>query len=73
MTRKMILSQAEIADYWNRLLLRARRERPRRRRAAEHRYERAAPHSITSSASSTNESGSVSPIALAALRLTINS
>jgi ABC transporter substrate binding protein len=30
-------------------------------------------HSITSSASSTNESGIVSPIALAALRLTINS
>src|SRR5262249_61212724 len=31
-------------------LLRAPRERPRRRRAADKRYERAPPHSITSSA-----------------------
>jgi hypothetical protein len=54
-------------------LLRARRERPCHGRAAEQRDERAAFHSITSSASSTNESGIVSPIALAALRLTINS
>src|SRR5262245_54447492 len=53
-------------------LLRARRERPSRR-AAEQRYELAPPHLITSSASSTNESGIVSPIALAALRFTINS
>src|SRR5262245_54731788 len=53
-------------------LLRARRERPRSR-AAKQRDELAAFHSITSSASSTNESGIVSPIALAALRFTINS
>src|SRR5262249_37493900 len=53
-------------------LLRSRRKRPRRR-AAEQRDELAAFHSITSSASSTNESGIVSPIPLAALRLTINS
>src|SRR5262249_14489598 len=53
-------------------LLRPRRERPRGR-AAEKRDELAPLHSITSSASSTNESGIVSPIPLAALRLTINS
>src|SRR5262249_4924550 len=40
----------------------ARRERPRYRRAAEKRYERAAAHSITSSARSRNASGIASPI-----------
>src|SRR5262249_9713805 len=41
----------EETDHWHRRLLRARRERPRGSRAAEQRDERAAPHSITSSAS----------------------
>src|SRR5262245_58483499 len=44
------------------------RYRPRRRRAAEQRYELAAIHSITSSASSKNESEIASPVALALLR-----
>ena len=63
----------EEANYRHRGLLRTPYDRPRHRRAAEQRDELASFHSITSSASSTNESGSVSPIALAALRLTINS
>src|SRR5262249_60629461 len=41
---------AEKPDYRYRRLLRARRERPRGRRAAQQRDERAALHSITSSA-----------------------
>src|SRR5215831_12462925 len=41
--------------------LRARRERPRGRRAAEQRYERAALHSITSSAATSSLSGTVRP------------
>ena len=41
---------AEKPDHRHRLLLRARRERPRRRRAAEQRDELAALHWITSSA-----------------------
>src|SRR6516225_10621033 len=49
--------------------LRARRERPHRGRAAEQRYERAALHSITSSARSRNDSGIVSPSAWAVVRL----
>src|SRR6516162_5423350 len=50
-------------------LLRARRQRPYRGRAAEQRYERAALHSITSSARSRNDSGIVSPSAWAVVRL----
>src|SRR5262245_12354089 len=49
--------------------LRPRRERPRRCCAAEQRDELAALHSITSSARSRNDSGIVSPIALAVVRL----
>src|SRR5262245_5755018 len=53
-----------------RLLLRARRDRPASRRAAEQRDERAASdHSITSSARSRNDSGIARPSALAVLRL----
>src|SRR5262249_39630888 len=56
--------------------LRARRERPRRR-AAEQRDELAAPHlgghSITSSASASNRSGTSMPSAFAVLRLITNS
>src|SRR5262245_47918224 len=53
--------------------LRTRRHRPRNRRAAEQRDERAALHSITSSARASRGGGTVSPSALAALRLIANS
>ena len=42
-------------------LLRARRERPRSRRAAEQRDELAALHSITSSARASSDGGTVEP------------
>src|SRR5215831_15197896 len=54
-------------------LLRARRERPRRRSAAEQRDELAALHSITSSAVASSLSGTVSPSALAVFRLMTSS
>src|SRR5262249_33154619 len=54
-------------------LLRARRERPRRRRAAEQRDELPSPHSITSSAVESNDGGTVRPSALAVLRLMTSS
>src|SRR5262245_20735470 len=54
-------------------LLRARRKRPRRRRAAENRDERAALHSITSSARASTVVGISMPRALAALRLITSS
>ena len=63
----------EEPDHRHRRLLRARRERPRRRRAAEQRDELAAFHSITSSARSRNASGSLRPSALATVRLMISS
>src|SRR5262245_31811220 len=70
----ILAKHVQEPDHWRRWLLRARRERPRGDSAAEHCDELASlHHSITSSASSTNESGIVSPIALAALRFTINS
>src|SRR5262249_28039592 len=53
-------------------LLRARRERPRRR-AAEKRDELAPVHSITSSARASGVGGTWSPSALAVLRLTTSS
>src|SRR5262245_62686681 len=53
-------------------LLRARRERPRCY-AAEERYERASPHSITPSARTKNVSEIARPSALAVLRLTMSS
>src|SRR5262245_5525011 len=57
-------------------LLRARRERPRRR-ATEQRHELATfdrwNHSITSSARNTSEGGTSKPIAFAACRLIVNS
>src|SRR5262249_4588139 len=46
-------------------LLRARPERPRDRRAAEHRDQRATSHSITSSAATSSLSGTVRPSILA--------
>src|SRR5262245_23598736 len=53
-------------------LLRARRERPRSS-GADERYERASPHSITSSAMAESPGGISRPSALAALRLITNS
>src|SRR5262249_38860294 len=53
-------------------LLRARRERPGSR-AAEQRYELAAPHSITLSARNTREGGTSKSITFAACRLIANS
>src|SRR5258706_3589182 len=54
-------------------LLRPRDERPRCRRAAEQGDELAPIHSITSSARSRIDVGSVTPIALAVFRLSANS
>src|SRR5262245_60774705 len=54
-------------------LLRARRERPRGCRPAEERDERAALHSITSSARASSLAGTSRPSALAVLRLTCSS
>src|SRR5207302_6208250 len=54
-------------------LLGSRGERPSCRRAADERDERAAFHSMTSSASSTKGSRTERPSALAVLRLTTNS
>src|SRR5262245_31846292 len=62
----------EISDHRHRRLLRARRERPRRR-AAEERDELAAIHSITSSARPMSGSGNARPSVLAVFRLTTNS
>src|SRR5262249_16561965 len=57
----------------HRWLLGACRERPYHRRAAEQGYERAAPHSITSSAMASSGCGTSRPSALAVLRLIANS
>ena len=54
-------------------LLRARRERPRRRRAAEQRDELAAVHSITSSARASSDGGTVEAEMLAVWWLMTNS
>jgi hypothetical protein len=54
-------------------LLRARRVRPRRRRATEQSDELAPPHSITSSARNRNDSEIVRPSTFAVLRLTASS
>jgi hypothetical protein len=51
----------------------ARRERPRRRRAAEKRDELAPPHSITSSANASSLSGTSRPSAFAVFRLITSS
>src|SRR5262245_18233951 len=65
---------AEEPDYRHCLwLLRACRERPRGRRAADECHEFAPPHSITSSARTRNNSGMVNPIAFAVLRLRTSS
>src|SRR3954449_10320851 len=54
-------------------LLRVRGERPGKGRAAKKREELPPGHSITSSASRRNDSGTLNPIALAALRLMTSS
>src|SRR5262249_8332876 len=64
---------SEKSDYWHRGLLRARRERPRRRGAAEQRDDLAPLHSITSSARARSVDGISSPSALAVLRLMTSS
>jgi hypothetical protein len=66
---------AEKRDAWYRSgrLLRPRRQRPCRCRAADKRDEIAAFHSITSSARNKIDVGTVSPSARAALRLTTSS
>jgi hypothetical protein len=60
----------EIADHQHRLL-RARRNRPRRRCAAEQRDELASSHSITSSARASSVGGTSRPRAFAVLRLIV--
>src|SRR5215475_14072979 len=64
---------AEESNHRHRRLLRAHRERPRSRSAAEQRDKRAAlylrSHSISSSARPVSGSGTLSPSALAVLRL----
>src|SRR5262249_51625584 len=62
-------SGTDEADHRHRARRRPGRERPRRRCDAEPRDEFATPHSISSSARPANGSGTVSPRALAILRL----
>src|SRR5215469_16547349 len=62
-----------MADHRHRRLLRPRRERPRRRHAAEQCDELATFHSITSSTMARSLSGIVRPSALAVLRLMASS
>src|SRR4051812_1048795 len=64
---------AEIPDHRHRRWLRARRQRPRRRRAAEERDELAPLHSITSSARASRVGGMSRPSAFAVLRLMTSS
>src|SRR5499433_214554 len=61
--------RGEKSDHRHRPLLRARRERPRSRRAAEQRDELAALHSITSSALASSMGGISRPSAFATIRL----
>src|SRR5262249_45790410 len=63
----------EKSDHRHCRLLRARRERPCGSRAAEQRDERAAPHSITLSASASSLSGIWRPSAFADFRLITSS
>src|SRR5262245_48087539 len=64
-TRRAALEEADHRHRW----LRARRERPRLRRAAKQRDELAAPHSMTSSARASKVGGTVRPSALAVFKL----
>src|SRR5215813_13734874 len=75
--RRLRRIRMHISDDRNARLLRARRERPkkrsRRRRTAEQRYELAALHSTTSSASASTVGGISRPSAFAVFRLMTNS
>jgi hypothetical protein len=62
-------SAVEKSNHRHRRLLRPRRERPRRRRAAEQRDELAPPHSRTSLARATNTSDKETPSDAAVFRL----
>src|SRR5262245_7562161 len=64
---------AEEPDHRQRRLLRARRDRPRDRRAAEQRDERPPSHSITSSARARSIGGMSRSIAFAVARLITSS
>src|SRR5262249_24096181 len=66
-------SRVQPSDNRQRRLLRPRRERPRGRRAAEQRDERAPLHSIASSARASSVGGISRPSALAVLRLIASS
>src|SRR5262249_21629798 len=66
-------SGVEKANHRHRRLLRARRARPRCRRAAESQDEDAAFHSITSSARGSRLSGTVRPSTFAVLRFMTSS
>src|SRR5262245_31012142 len=66
-------SGTEITHHRHRCLLRARRERPCRRRTAGQRDELAPLHSITSSARASTEDGRSRPSAFAVLRLMTSS
>ena len=66
-------SAVEKPNHRHRRLLRARRERPRRRRAAEQRDELAPLHSITSSAIASSVGGISTPNAFAVARLMTSS
>src|SRR5262249_53786294 len=65
--------EMQIPDPSNLCRLCARRERPRRRRAANERDELASLHSITSSAMASTPGGIVRPSAFAVLRLITSS
>src|SRR5262245_50518345 len=62
----------EKPDHRYRWLLRARRDRPRSRRAADEAEELASPHSITSSAMASSVAGTSRPSVFAVLRLMLN-
>src|SRR5262249_52348523 len=65
--------RVENPDHRHRALLRARRERPSNRRAADEGDELAPPHSITSSARASSVAGNSRPSASAVCKLTTNS
>src|SRR5262245_35733945 len=65
--------RAQEPDHGHRRLLRARRERPHCRSAAEQNDELAPFHSITSSARASNGAGTSRPSAFAVLRLITSS
>jgi len=62
----------QVTDHWYHGLLRPRRERPRRHRAAEQPHELSSVHSITSSARASSEGGTVSTLAAWALMTSSN-